>query len=87
MWRLHLIKSYALVTGVGLIVLGMFGVLGRTSFFFIPQPAEFADHVLHIGIGLIFLGAWWFIDWVCPVCTDCLPLSHSTSSQSNLFVV
>ncbi len=25
--------------------------------------------------------------WVCPVCTDCLPLSHGTSSQSNLFVV
>ncbi|MBA3795358.1 MAG: hypothetical protein H0X19_14660 [Rubrobacter sp.] len=26
-------------------------------------------------------------DWVCPVCADCLPLSHGTSSQSNLFVV
>ena len=25
--------------------------------------------------------------WVCPVCTDCLPLSHGTSSQSNLFVI
>ena len=25
--------------------------------------------------------------WVCPVCTDCLPLSHSISSQSNLFVL
>ena len=23
--------------------------------------------------------------WVCPVSTDCLPLSHGTSSQSNLF--
>ncbi len=62
MWRLHLLKGYALVTGVVLIVLGVFGVLGRTSFFFIPQPAEFADHVLHIGTGLIFIGAWWLID-------------------------
>ena len=26
-------------------------------------------------------------EWVCPVSTDCLPLSHSTSSQSNLFVL
>ncbi len=26
-------------------------------------------------------------NWVCPVSTDCLPLSHSTSSQSNLFVL
>jgi hypothetical protein len=25
--------------------------------------------------------------WVCPVSTDCLPLSYSTSSQSNLFVL
>ncbi len=25
--------------------------------------------------------------WVCPVFTDCLPLSYSTSSQSNLFVL
>ena len=25
--------------------------------------------------------------WVCPVSTDCLSLSHGTSSQSNLFVV
>jgi hypothetical protein len=25
--------------------------------------------------------------WVCPVFTDCLPLSHGTSSQSNLFVL
>jgi integrase len=25
--------------------------------------------------------------WACPVFTDCLPLSHSTSSQSNLFVL
>ena len=25
--------------------------------------------------------------WVCPVSTDCLPLSHSTSSQFNFFVV
>ncbi len=25
--------------------------------------------------------------WVCPVSTDCLPLSHSTSSQSNFFVL
>jgi hypothetical protein len=27
------------------------------------------------------------IDWVCPVPTDRLPLSHSASSQSNLFVL
>ena len=26
-------------------------------------------------------------DWVCPVSTDCFPLSYGTSSQSNLFVV
>jgi Na+/alanine symporter len=25
--------------------------------------------------------------WVCPVFTDCLPLSHGPSSQSNLFVL
>lgn len=25
--------------------------------------------------------------WVCPVFTDCLPLSHGASSQSNLFVL
>jgi len=25
--------------------------------------------------------------WVCPVSTDSLPLGHSTSSQSNLFVL
>ena len=25
--------------------------------------------------------------WVCPVPTDRLPLSHSASSQSNLFVI
>src|SRR5829696_3804316 len=25
--------------------------------------------------------------WVCPVSTDCLPLSHGTSSQSNHFVI
>lgn len=25
--------------------------------------------------------------WVCPVSTDCLPLSHSASSQSNPFVL
>jgi len=25
--------------------------------------------------------------WVCPASTDCLPLSHSTSSQSSFFVV
>ena len=25
--------------------------------------------------------------WVCPVFTDWLPLSHSTSSQSNFFVL
>jgi hypothetical protein len=24
--------------------------------------------------------------WVCPVFTDCLPLSYGTSSQSNLFI-
>jgi len=26
-------------------------------------------------------------NWVCPVSTDSLPLGHSTSSQSNLFVL
>jgi uncharacterized protein YjbI with pentapeptide repeats len=26
-------------------------------------------------------------DWVCPVFTDCLPLSHGTSSQSSFFVL
>ena len=25
--------------------------------------------------------------WVCPVSTDCLPLSHGTSSQANLLVL
>lgn len=28
-----------------------------------------------------------YINWVCPVFTDCLPLSHGASSQSNLFVL
>jgi hypothetical protein len=27
------------------------------------------------------------VAWVCPVSTDCLPLSYSTSSQFNFFVV
>jgi hypothetical protein len=27
------------------------------------------------------------VKWVCPVSTYCLPLSHGTSSQSNLFVL
>ena len=27
------------------------------------------------------------VNWVCPVFTDCLPLSRSTSSQSNFFVL
>jgi Winged helix DNA-binding domain len=27
------------------------------------------------------------IEWVCPVYTDSLPLSHSTSSQSNLLLL
>ncbi len=27
------------------------------------------------------------LTWVCPACTDRLPLSHSTSSQSNFFVL
>jgi hypothetical protein len=26
-------------------------------------------------------------DWVCPVSTDCLPLSHSTSSHSIFLVL
>ena len=25
--------------------------------------------------------------WVCPVCTDCLPLSYSTSSHSSFLVL
>jgi hypothetical protein len=31
----------------------------------------------------------WFVeeDWVCPVSTDCLPLSHSTSSHSIFLVL
>jgi flavin-binding protein dodecin len=32
-------------------------------------------------------GAWVKDQWVCPVSTDSLPLGHSTSSQSNLFVL
>jgi len=27
------------------------------------------------------------VEWGCPVSTDSLPLGHSTSSQSNLFVL
>ena len=61
-WRFYLLKGYALMIGVGLLVLGMVGVLGLASYFFIPQPAEFAENVLHIGTGLIFIGAWWAID-------------------------
>jgi hypothetical protein len=30
---------------------------------------------------------FFFFNWVCPVSTDCLPLSHSPSSQSSLFVL
>ena len=60
--RFYLLKGYALVIGVGLIVLGMLGLLGLTSLFFIPQPAEFAENILHIGTGLVFIGAWWWID-------------------------
>jgi len=26
-------------------------------------------------------------EWVCPVCTDCLPLSYSTSSHSSFLVL
>ncbi len=61
-WRFSLLKGYALIIGVGLFVLGVVGVLSLTSFFFIPKPAEFAENMLHIGTGLIFIGAWWFID-------------------------
>jgi len=59
---LYLLKGYALVTGVGLFVLGMVGLLGLASYFFIPPPTEVSENVLHIGSGLIFIGAWWFID-------------------------
>jgi hypothetical protein len=34
-----------------------------------------------------FLNVTRWVEWVCPVSTDCLPLSYSTSSQSNLFVL
>ena len=26
-------------------------------------------------------------NWVCPASTDCLPLGHGASSQSNLFIL
>jgi hypothetical protein len=28
-----------------------------------------------------------YVIWVCPVSTDCLPLSHSTSSHSSFLVL
>ena len=31
----------------------------------------------------IFFRRYGLQDWLCPVSTDCLPLSHSVSSQSN----
>ncbi len=62
MWRFYLLKGYALVIGVGLIVLGMADLLGLTSYFFIPQPAEPAENALHIGTGLLFIGGWWSLD-------------------------
>jgi hypothetical protein len=37
-------------------------------------------------VGYLEEVAWVWV-WVCPASTDCLPLSHSTSSHSNLLVL
>ena len=61
-WRYYFLKSYTLVVGVGLFVLGVVGLLGLTTYFFIPPPKEFAENFLHIGTGLVFICGWWLSD-------------------------
>ena len=62
MWRYYFLKGYTLVVGVGLFGMGMVGLLGLTSYFFIPPPEEFAENFLHIGTGLVFICGWWLMD-------------------------
>ena len=61
-WRYYFLKGYTLVVGVGLLVLGVVGLLGLSSYLFIPPPTEVAENILHIGTGLLFIGGWWLMD-------------------------
>ena len=61
-WRYYFLKGYTLVVGVGLFVLGVVGLLGLTTYFFITPPKEFAENFLHIGTGLVFICGWWLMD-------------------------
>jgi hypothetical protein len=58
----------------------------------LKQSSERVEGKYQVGLQTGSLDGWlesenFMLFWVCPVSTDCLPLSHSTSSQSNLFVL
>ncbi len=49
LWKVYLLRAYALAVGLGLFVFGMAG--------FTPSPLSSTapENVLHLGVGLIFL--------------------------------
>jgi len=56
MWPYYLLKGYALVVGVALLILG---VLEATS---LPPNPEHPEYVLHLGAGALFVIGGWIFD-------------------------